>query len=209
MAQIDDRTLEEAVALAVDDVDLARAQEYALLATLLSRSPDDEMIERLALLRGDASPLGVAHAALAEAAARTDAATVKREYFVLFEGVGRSQFLPYASHYLAGSFYGRTLVRLRETLQKLGIERTGRSSEPEDHAAILCEIMARLAAGEITAPLLGGEISEIEVFKTYIASWMSQFFADLEHAETADFYARVGLVGRTFLEIESEAIKFG
>jgi hypothetical protein len=50
----------------VDETDRARAQEYALLAILLSRSPDGEMMERLALLRGDASPLGAAHAALAE-----------------------------------------------------------------------------------------------------------------------------------------------
>ena len=47
----------------VDEIDRARAQEYALLATLLSRSPDAQMIGRLALLRGDASPLGVAHTA--------------------------------------------------------------------------------------------------------------------------------------------------
>ena len=39
----------------VDEIDRARAQEYALLAILLSRSPDDELIGRLALLRGDAS----------------------------------------------------------------------------------------------------------------------------------------------------------
>jgi TorA maturation chaperone TorD len=205
MGQIDDRTLEEVVAPAVDDVDLARAQEYALLATLLSRSPDSEMIERLALLRGDASPLGAAHAALAEAAAKTDATTVKREYFALFEGVGRSQFLPYASHYMTGSLYGRTLARLRETLRSLGIEQTERSSEPEDHAAILCEIMAGLASGEIAEPAPAGR----EIFETYIAPWMGRFFTDLEHAEHVDFYARVGLVGRTFLEIESEAIKFG
>jgi TorA maturation chaperone TorD len=204
MSQIDDRTLQEDVAPAVDDVDLARAQEYALLATLLSRSPDGEMIERLALLRGDASLLGAAHAALAEAAAKTDAATVKREYFTLFEGAGRSQFLPYASHYLTGSLYGRTLARLRDTLRSLGIERTGRSSEPEDHVAILCEIMAGVAGGEIAAPAPAGR----EIFETYIAPWMGRFFADLEHAEHVDFYQRVGLVGRTFLEIESEAIKF-
>ena len=35
----------------VDEIDRARAQEYALLAILLSHSPDSEMIERLALLR--------------------------------------------------------------------------------------------------------------------------------------------------------------
>jgi TorA maturation chaperone TorD len=209
MSQIDDRSLQEVVAPVVDAVDLARAQEYALLATLLSRSPDSEMIQRLALLRGDATPLGTAHAALAEAAAKADAASVKREYFALFEGVGRSQFLPYASYYMTGSLYARILVRLRETLQSLGIERTGQSSEPEDHAAILCEIMAGLAGGEIAAPAPGGRgISETEIFATYVAPWMGRFFADLEHAEQADFYARVGLVGRTFLEIESAAIKF-
>ena len=47
----------------VDEIDRARAQEYALLATLLSRSPDAQMIQRLAMLRGDASAIGVAHAA--------------------------------------------------------------------------------------------------------------------------------------------------
>jgi len=52
----------------VDDVDAARAQEYALLSALLVRAPDRALLERLAALRGDASPLGLAHAALAEAA---------------------------------------------------------------------------------------------------------------------------------------------
>jgi len=47
----------------VDEVDRARAQEYALLATLLSRGPGTELIGRLALLGGDTTPLGVAHAA--------------------------------------------------------------------------------------------------------------------------------------------------
>src|SRR5258707_748454 len=40
----------------VDEIDRARAQEYALLAILLSRSPDSEMIERLALRRRAARP---------------------------------------------------------------------------------------------------------------------------------------------------------
>src|SRR5689334_22187821 len=52
----------------VDEVDLARAREYALLATLLSRSPDAALLKRLASLKGDPSPLGLAHAALGEAA---------------------------------------------------------------------------------------------------------------------------------------------
>lgn len=73
----------------VDEVDLARAREYSLLSRLLLRSPDAELIARLAGLQGDASPLGLAHTALGEAAARAGAEGVAREYFNLFVGVGR------------------------------------------------------------------------------------------------------------------------
>src|ERR1700712_1718787 len=122
----------------VDEVDRARAQEYALLAVLLSRSPDNEMIGRLASLTGNATPLGAAHAALGEAAALTDETRARREFFDLFTGLGQGELLPYASHYLTGSLYGRPLARLREAFQRLGIERRTGHSEPEDHVAILC-----------------------------------------------------------------------
>src|SRR6267378_3528465 len=196
-----DSGLQERSVGGVDDVDRARAQEYALLATLLSRSPDDRMLGCLALLRGDGSPLGAAHTALAEAAAKADAKSVKAEYFDLFDGLGGSGFLPYASYYLTGSLYGRPLARLRETLQRLGIERTEHPSEPEDHAAILCEIMAGLAGGQIPAPAE----TEREIFEKHLAPWIGRFFADLQRAESADFYARVGAVGRTFVDIETVA----
>src|ERR1700679_4200286 len=71
----------------VDEVDRARAREYALLSTLLSRSPDARMIERLARLRGDATPLGAAHAGLATAAGHASAEGTEREYFELFHGL--------------------------------------------------------------------------------------------------------------------------
>src|SRR5262249_30639710 len=50
----------------VDEVDAARAQEYALISALLARAPDAALLARLGQLRGDASPLGLAHAALGE-----------------------------------------------------------------------------------------------------------------------------------------------
>src|SRR5262245_4035370 len=71
----------------LEDVDAARAQEYALLSVLLARVPDRALLERLASLRGDPSPLGLAHAALAEAAQRTSIERVEREYFDLFIGL--------------------------------------------------------------------------------------------------------------------------
>jgi TorA maturation chaperone TorD len=185
----------------VDEIDRARAQEYALLATLLSRRPDTQMIRRLALLRGDASQLGFAHAALGEAAARADETSAGQEYFDLFAGLGRDALLPYASHYLTGSLYGGPLARLRETFQKLGIERSAGHSEPEDHVGILCEIMAGLICGDIA----GAAGADREFFEDHLARWIRRFFVDLEHAQTADFYARVGALGRVFIEIETEA----
>jgi TorA maturation chaperone TorD len=185
----------------VDEIDRARAQEYALLATLLSRGPGAELIGRLACLGGDATSLGAAHAALGEAAVRTDEARAGREFFDLFTGLGKGELLPYASHYLTGSLYGRPLARLRETFQRLGIERAAGHSEPEDHVAILCEIMAGLINGEIAGP--GG--TDRAFFAEHLAPWIGRFFADLERAQSADFYARVGSLGRVFVGIETES----
>jgi len=185
----------------VDEVEAARAQEYALLATLLMRSPDADLLGRLAGLRGDASPLGLAHAALGEAAEHADVESVGREYFDLFVGLGRGEILPYGSYYLTGFLYERPLARLRGDLKRLGIEQTPGQSEPEDHAAILCEIMSGLAAGTIQAQ----SGSDREIFEKHMAPWIGRFFADLEQSKTAKFYARVGALGRAFMEIEAEA----
>lgn len=204
MARLREDVPEDSAARRVDEVDRARAREYALLATLLSRSPDARMLECLARLQGDASPLGQAHAALAEVAARANAETVRAEYFDLFDGFGGNRLLPYASYYLTGSLYGRPLAQLRQTLRSLGLERAERHSEPEDHAAILCELMAGVASGQIAVPAE----AEREIFEMQLAPWMGRFFADLEHADSAEFYACVGTVGRTFIAIESEAFAF-
>jgi TorA maturation chaperone TorD len=185
----------------LDEVNVARAQEYALLATLLARAPKQYLLDRLAALRGDASPLGVAHAALAEAANRTNAELAEREYFNLFIGLGRGELLPYGSYYLTGFLHERPLARLREALAQLGIERAAGQSEPEDHAAILCEVMAGLVSRRFTAP----RDADRELFEKHLSPWIGRFFADLEQATAADFYRRIGTLGRVFVEIETQA----
>jgi TorA maturation chaperone TorD len=185
----------------VDEIELARAAEYALLATLLARSPDSEMLDRLSKLRGDDTCLGLEHSALGKAAARTDSERAAREYFGLFIGLGRGELMPYASHYMTGFVHGRPLANLRHTLQRIGIERVETQTEPEDHAAILLEIMAGLSSGDIdTSPGI-----EREFFGNYLAPWIGRFFLDLEKNNSVDFYAAVGKLGRTFMEIESHS----
>jgi TorA maturation chaperone TorD len=185
----------------VDDIESARAQEYALLAALLARAPDADFLQRLATLRGDATPLGLAHVALSQAAAEADAERVSREFFDLFIGLGRGELLPYASYYLTGFLHERPLARLREDLLPLGIERAEGNAEPEDHVAILCEIMAGVAGGRFAAP--AG--TDRQLFEKHMASWIRRFFADLERAEASDFYRHVGALGRVFMQVEMEA----
>jgi TorA maturation chaperone TorD len=185
----------------IDETEAARAQEYRLLAALLVRAPDADLLARLGKLRADASALGVAHAALAEAAEATSAQKVEREFFDLFIGLGRGELLPYGSYYLTGFLHERPLARLRDDLLRLGIERAEGNPEPEDHVAILCEIMAGLIDGQF--PALAG--SDRQFYEKHLAPWVGRFFADLEETEAANFYRRVGTLGRTFMEIEKEA----
>jgi len=184
-----------------DETEAARAQEYALLAVLLARAPDAALIERIAGLRGDTTPLGMAHAALAQAAGKAGAERIEREFFDLFIGVGRGELLPYGSFYLTGFLNERPLARLRADLRALGIERVEEQHEPEDHAAILCEIMAGLISGEFSATAE----QQQQLFEKHLAPWMGHFFADLRDAKGADFYCHVGSVGHLFIGIETEA----
>jgi TorA maturation chaperone TorD len=188
---------------AVDPVDAARAREYALLAALLSCPPSNALLGEIARLQGDVTPLGRAHATLAEAASEA-AADVEREFFDLFVGLGRGELLPYGSYYLTGFLNERPLSRLRDDLAALGIERVENHFEPEDHAATLCEIMAGLAAGRFPA----SEQTQRAFFAKHMAPWMGRLFADMEKAASAKFYRSVGSLGRLFLEIEAEAFAF-
>jgi TorA maturation chaperone TorD len=185
----------------LDDVDLGRAQEYAMLAALLLRAPDAGLLARLGELRGDATPLGFAHIELAAAARAADLQKIEREFFDVFIGIGRGELLPYGSYYLTGFLHERPLARLREDMAGIGVDRADDVVEPEDHAGILCEIMSGLVSRQLPAP--AG--SDRTIFEKHMAPWVGRFFADLERVQASDFYRRVGTVGRLFIDIETQA----
>jgi TorA maturation chaperone TorD/DNA-binding transcriptional regulator YdaS (Cro superfamily) len=190
-------------ASAVDEVDRLRGHEYGLLALVLGRAPNAETLAKVAALQGDASPLGLAHIALAEAASAAGAEAVASEYFALFIGLGRGELLPFASYYLTGFLHERPLARVREDLSGLGLVRDASMAEPEDHIAILCETMAGLASGRFAA----AAGADRRFFERHLEPWAPRFFADLEAARAGRFYRAVGKVGRLFLDIESEAFR--
>jgi TorA maturation chaperone TorD len=190
-----------AAAARVEPIDLLRAQEYALLATLLACAPSRELLSRIAALSGDDSPLGRAHRALTEAARQAEPEALGGEFFDLFIGVGRGELLPYASYYLTGFLNERPLAQVRADLDAIGVERVEHNPEPEDHIAILCEVMAGLAAGQFTAD--AG--IQRRFFERHLKPWAERFFAELENTRSARFYRAVGAFGRLLIEIEAEA----
>jgi TorA maturation chaperone TorD len=186
--------------LPIDVIDAERAQLFALLGRLLSAAPDADLLQRLAVLGGDATPLGHAIAGVAQAAAAVGSAAIEREVFNLFIGVGRGEFLPFASYYLTGFLHERPLAELRGDLARLGIARAADVAEPEDHIAFLCEALAGLIEGRLGNPAEAGPF-----FQRHLRPWAARFFADLEVAQAARFYRAVGALGRVAIEIEEAA----
>lgn len=195
------RHIEDAAMDEVDELDALRAYGYALLARLLHRAPDRELLRILAGMKGDDTPLGRAHTELAEAAGRADPNRVEREHFALFVGVGRGELLPYASFYMTGFLNERPLADVRRDFAALGAERAEGLYDPEDHIAILFDVMAGLSRGQFVDAKLG----ELAFFTRHIEPWAMRFFEDLAIAPSSDFYKSVAALGSAFLTVESSA----
>ena len=190
-------------AIEIDETDRARADEYILLAALLAAPPSRALLDLVSGIGGDASPFGMAHIALAEAASRTSEAEAGAEYFNVFIGVGRGEVLPYGSYYMTGFLHERPLARVREDLIRLGVERKDGVFEPEDRLSTLLEVMAGLVSGDFAASL----DEQKQFFTKHLKPWAARCFADVAVAPSAEFYAAVAEVGRQWMEIEAEAFE--
>lgn len=187
----------------VSEEDRLRARVYGLVARLLAAPLDDATLGELARLHGDESDLGRPLSALSMAARTASREAFRDEFHTLFIGVGRGELLPYASYYLTGFLNEKPLARLRVRMRALGIERDPAVSEPEDHMAALCDMMAGLILGRFGPP--ADLTIQKEFFEAHLADWGPYFFADLEKAEAARLYAPVGALGRAFLAVEADA----
>lgn len=190
----------------VSEIDRARAQIYQLLGVLMTSAPDEALLQGIAQLESDDTPLGKATKSLTKLASRVPAADVDREYSNLFIGLGRGELLPYASYYLTGFLNERPLANLRTDLMQRGIKSADDVKEPEDHIGTLCEIMAGIITGEFECE--GDLASQKAFFDAHLAKWAELFFTDLEKAQSAVFYAPVGTLGRAFMSIEAEGFAF-
>ncbi len=187
--------------------DVMRADIYALLGRVLFASPDQSLLNIFKNLSGDATPMGEAFRVLRHLAETCSPKELSEEYDALFIGMGRGELLPYGSYYLTGFLNEKPLARLRASMRDLSIGREENVSEPEDHIAIMCEMMSGLILGKYSEP------ADIEVqhhfFTAHIESWAWHFFRDLETAKSSRFYQPVGTIGKLFMEIEAKAFSMG
>lgn len=194
-----------AAATVLQDEDALRADLYGFLSRLLAAPPDDDFLDRTRSLGGDDTSIGRGIAALAMLAGRMRASEVRREFDALFIGLGRGELIPHASYYLTGFLNEKPLARLRADMGRLGIARADGVAEPEDGIAPLCEMMAGLIRGDFGAP--ADLATQRRFFETHLEPWAAHFFADLEGAEGSVFYAPVGRIGRSFMDVEREGFR--
>lgn len=191
--------------VSIEPEEQLRADTYRLLGRLLGTPPDDTTLALLAKAptSEDDNLLAAAWRLLATSAARTRANRVITEYEALFIGLGRGELVPYASWYMTGYLMERPLAELRSDMKELGFERHDDVSEPEDHAAALCEIMALLATEDDPCSLA----RQAKFFDTHIGPWLARFFRDMQQATTARFYRAVGQLGEQFIETDQQYLE--
>jgi len=183
-----------------------RTDCYALLAALLNKVPDQDMIALLQKVQWqeDMAPgMQERLTSLSRASHGCSPDNAASEFHRLFVGLGSGEMVPYSSWYREKMIQSRPLAAIRTDLRQLQIVRRSDAHEPEDHAGALCEIMALISQEESGIPLT----VQADFFTDHVEPWMTTFFNDLEAAESAEFYRTVGSFGACFLETERDYLK--
>jgi TorA maturation chaperone TorD len=151
MSDMEKKLDEEITALSADGLeeDVARADLYGLLAALFYQAPDDDLLHRIAASAAygtgseapDSATLTQAWNELVRVASSSTAQEWADEHQELFIGIGKPEVFLYGSYYQSGFLNEKPLVRLRDSLQELGLEASENITESEDHIASLCEVM--------------------------------------------------------------------
>ncbi|WP_394132569.1 molecular chaperone [Shewanella maritima] len=186
----------------ISENDQLRADIYQLLAALLRRHPNDELLQFLAELDVEAeegNAMSEAWIALKNAAQNSQSADLEDEYFAIFYGVGSGEIMPYASWFMTGTLMDKPLALLRNDLMQLGFEREEDVKEPEDHVAAICEVMGTLIT---EAP----GYRQLAFYQRHMSSWMDRFCDALAKTPSANFYVPVAHLAKAFFE--AEAVEF-
>ncbi len=188
------------------DEEIARAEMYGLLATLLYHPPGDELLAQLQAAVTEAPQQGgfleEPWRELVAAARSMTAAQIAQEYNALFGGVGKPEVYLYGSHYLSGFLNEKPLVQLRDDLAALGLARDANMPETEDHVAYLFEVMRYLIAGDDVS--VCNLTQQSGFFSRHLQPWVSRLCQAIAEHPRAGFYARLAGLAEAFASVEAQ-----
>jgi TorA maturation chaperone TorD len=194
----------------VQPEDAARADFYALLATLFHHAPEGRLLRTIAIapaIENGNADLARAWSALVAAAGIVDEEAVAEEYEALFIGLGKARVSAYAGFYL-GAGAENPRARIIRDLAALGLSRVEEATEPEDHFAGLFDAMRVLVAGGAGRP--PAPIAEQRRFhEAHVKPGAGRFLAAVREAPESNFYRKVAALGEAFLAIENESFNLG
>lgn len=188
----------------IADEEENRAAVYAMLGRLMAAAPTGDLLEQIRGLQGDDSEFGRVIADLSRTAKKMSPKQIAEEFEALFVGLPQAQLMPYGSYYVTGSLFGRPLAKLRMSMAQLGIARSAKATEPEDHIASVCEMMAGLIMGRF-GRMPATLKQQQDFFENHLAPWAEHFFSDLEANGDARFYRQLASVALLFMEMERHA----
>ncbi len=191
----------------------ARADFYGLLSRLFASPADGD------LLRGIASaPIPETRSQrddnigdflqawreLVALAATTEEVAAADEYNELFVGSGRAEISLYIGAYTARGSVDTPLVALRNWLASHGLRRQTGVHEPEDHAAMLFEIMRYLIVESRS-----GIDQQKMFFDAFLWNGGLLLCDAISTHPRAQFYRLVAEFAKSFLSVEHDAFDMG
>lgn len=215
----------EVEALELEALLAARAYLYALFHKALGATPDAEVIDAL-LSTATADAVGEyaaddetmcgLGAFLSELAAHDDRAALleaaRDEHTRLFVGPGQLPALPWESPYRtreAIAFQESTLA-VRRAYRERGWEPKRLQRVPDDHVALECAFMAKLAAEALEAFRAGdaaGLPAALRGQRTFVgehmAGWLGEYAKDVRRSKTAVLYPQLVEALAAFVKLDA------
>jgi TorA maturation chaperone TorD len=143
--------------------------------------------------------------ALLRASSAMDADAGAQEYDDLFVGVGKAAVSIYAGHYSGAMAIDHPRVRLQAELAGFGLEPRV-AGEPEDHFAALFDVMRVLVAGG-AGRQPAALADQKRFFEGFLRDAAPKFFDAVAGCAKANYYRRVGALGKAFIAIETESFE--
>ena len=187
--------------------ELARAEQYGLLAQIWLTPPDDTLLQQFKVAVTQAPEVGglleAPWHALVAAMRTTTTGEAADEYDALFGGVGKPEVFVYGSYYLSGFLNEKPLAVLRDDLARLGLTRDEARGETEDHVAYLFEVMRYLIAGD-DAGVCNLE-QQRRFFRAHVQPWIAQLCDAVQAHPRARIWHAVAEMTRQFAAVETQA----